>query len=182
MAAWSPEAWLRAWEFAAQAHHGQALPGSALPYILHPAAVAMEVCVAIALRSDVARPDLAVTCALLHDVVEDTEVGVDEVAARFGPDVAAGVAALSKDPAAGDKDAQMRDSLRRIREQPAEIWMVKLADRCHNLREPPPHWTRDRIHHYCDEAVLILAELGSACPVLAARLHERIAAYRAAHA
>ncbi len=182
MAAWSPEAWLQAWEFAAQAHHGQRLPGSELPYILHPAAVAMEVCHAIAQRSDVARPDLAVRCALLHDVVEDTAVGIDAVAARFGAEVAAGVAALSKDPAVGDKDAQMRDSLRRIREQPLEIWMVKLADRCHNLREPPHHWTRERIQRYSDEAVVILGELGSACPVLSARLHERIGVYKATHA
>ena len=159
------------------AHHGQALPGSELPYILHPCAVAMEVASAIAQRGDVERPDLAIACALLHDVAEDTKVGIAEIRTAFGDDVAHGVAALSKDPSAGDKPAQMRDSLRRIREQPPEVWMVKLADRVHNLREPPHDWSAEKIERYREEAGLILAELGAACPVLSARLRERIAVY-----
>jgi len=168
---------LRAFELAARAHHGQKLPGGDLPYILHPCAVAMEVTAALAVRDDVAQPDLAVACALLHDVAEDTDVGLDEIRMRFGDAVAQGVAALSKDPAAGDKPAQMRDSLRRIREQPPEVWMVKLADRVHNLREPPHYWTTARIETYREEAKLILTELGEACPVLAERLSSRISNY-----
>jgi len=177
MATWSPERWLQAFDFAAHAHHGQTLRGSDLPYSLHPCAVAMEVTLAIAQRDDIADPDLAVACALLHDVAEDTAVGIAAIRAQFGDAVANGVAALSKDASAGDKPAQMRDSLRRIREQPPEVWMVKLADRVHNLREPPHDWSAERIATYREEARLILAELGAACPVLAVRLRERIAAY-----
>jgi (p)ppGpp synthase/HD superfamily hydrolase len=47
------------------------------------------------------------------------------------------VAALTKNPAVGDKPAQMRDSLERICQCSPEVWMVKLADRINNLREPP---------------------------------------------
>ena len=177
MTSWSPDLWLRAFEFAAQAHHGQELPGTDLPYILHPCSVAMEVSAAIAARNDVEQPDLALSCALLHDVAEDTPVGIDLIRKEFGDGVAAGVAALSKGPAAGDKAAQMRDSLRRVKEQPPEVWMVKLADRVHNLRSPPPHWTAAKIAAYREEAELILNELGSACPVLSARLRERISKY-----
>jgi (p)ppGpp synthase/HD superfamily hydrolase len=178
---WSPERWHEAWEFASIAHHGQRLPGSELPYAGHVVAVAMEVARAIALRSGgdapVGQPDLALACALLHDVVEDTPVTVEQLEQRFGPAVAQGVAALSKDPRAGDKAAQMRDSLARIQACPREVWMVKLADRIHNLREPPHYWKHAKKLAYRDEAELIRATLGEACPILAARLAERIAAY-----
>jgi (p)ppGpp synthase/HD superfamily hydrolase len=177
MTAWSPDVWHRALELAARAHQGQKLSGSELPYVLHPCAVAMELSLALAQRDDVSQPDLAIACALLHDVAEDTSVGVEEIRAAFGDAVAAGVAALSKDPTVGDKAAQLRDSLRRIREQPHEVWMVKLADRIHNLREPPPYWTAEKIAGYRDEASLILTELGAACPVLSARLRERLTLY-----
>ncbi|MBL8899764.1 MAG: bifunctional (p)ppGpp synthetase/guanosine-3',5'-bis(diphosphate) 3'-pyrophosphohydrolase [Planctomycetes bacterium] len=178
---WSPDLWHAAWEFASRAHHGQSLPGSDLPYAGHVAAVAMELARALALRelagNPVAQPDLAIACALLHDVVEDTAVGLDEIAARFGAEVADGVAALTKNAAAGDKPAQMADSLRRIRQGPPEVWMVKLADRIHNLREPPAYWTLEKRRAYRAEAERIHAELAEACPILAARLRERIAAY-----
>jgi (p)ppGpp synthase/HD superfamily hydrolase len=178
---WSPDAWHQAWEFACLAHHGQKLPGSELPYAGHVAAVAMEVARAIATRqtsaAPVERPDLAIQCALLHDTVEDTQTSLETIAAEFGPDVARGVAALSKDPSVGDKRAQMRDSLERIRECPREVWMVKLADRIHNLREPPHYWTDGKIFAYREEAELIHAELAEACPVLGPRLLARIAAY-----
>lgn len=178
---WSPDAWHDAWEFASLAHHGQTLPGSELPYAGHVAAVAMEVAWAIAARqagsARVERPDLAIQCALLHDTVEDTETSIVTIAAHFGSDVARGVAALSKDPSVGDKQAQMLDSLRRIRECPPEVWMVKLADRIHNLREPPHYWTAAKISGYREEAKQIHAALATACPVLAARLLDRIAIY-----
>jgi (p)ppGpp synthase/HD superfamily hydrolase len=181
MSLWSPDAWHLAWNFAADAHADQRVPGSELPYIAHVAAVAMELSHAIARRAllgdGIAQPDLGVQAALLHDVVEDTPITVAQLRARFGDAVAEGVAALSKDPRVGDKPAQMRDSLDRIRTQPVEIWMVKLADRITNLAAPPSTWSPDKIAGYLEEAKSIHAQLGSACPVLGARLLARIAAY-----
>lgn len=181
MSIWSPDAWLAAWRFAADAHLGQTVPGSELSYVVHIGAVAMETAAAIARRAQdddpVDDPDLAVQVALLHDVVEDTEVDAATVRARFGPAVAAGVQALSKDPSVGDKPAQMRDSLARIRSQPREVWMVKLADRITNLQPPPGHWKRAKILRYRDEARQIHAALGEACPVLGPRLLAKIEAY-----
>lgn len=181
MSLWSPDAWLDAWRFAADAHQGQRVPGSELPYLVHVGAVVMEIASAIARRAKldapVSQPDLAIQCALLHDVVEDTPVSVEELAEHFGRPVADGVAALSKDPAVGDKPAQMRDSLARIREQPSEIWMVKLADRITNLQPPPRHWKPDKIRRYHAEARDIHAQLGEACPTLGTRLLVKIEAY-----
>lgn len=183
MSIWSPDTWLAAWRFASDAHQGQLVPGSQLPYVVHVGAVAMEVASAIALRATtgdaVARPDLAISSALLHDVVEDTAVEFEQLAARFGRDVADGVAALTKNPAVGAKPEQMRDSLARIREQPAEIWMVKLADRITNLQPPPQHWDAPKRRRYQAEARTIHAQLGEACPVLGPRLADKIESYTA---
>jgi (p)ppGpp synthase/HD superfamily hydrolase len=178
---WSPDIWHAAWEFASLAHHGQPLPGSELPYAGHVAAVAMEVARAIAIRHGgempVEKPDLAIACALLHDTVEDTTTSLTMITEQFGPEVARGVAALSKDPIVGDKPAQMLDSLARIRACPPEVWMVKLADRTHNLRKPPHYWTAAKIDAYRDEARQIHAALAEACPVLGERLLARIQTY-----
>lgn len=169
------DAWHIAWRFAAEAHQGQRFPGTELPYIVHVASVAGETLVALASEPDVVR-SLAVQCALLHDVLEDTAVTAEALGARFGDDVLAGVRALSKDPSL-PKDERMADSLRRIRMQPRAVWCVKLADRVCNLDAPPHYWTRDKIESYRAEGEQILAALGEASESLAARLRRRIDAY-----
>ena len=175
---WSPEAYLAACNFASQAHGLQTLPGAASePYLRHVATVAAEVMAALSRRDDVARPDLAVQCALLHDTVEDTETTIEEVRATFGDAVAAGVAALTKDKTLPTKDAQMADSLARIQAQPAEVWMVKMADRITNLQTPPAFWDAAKVARYRGEAQTILDALGSACGLLSERLADKIAAY-----
>jgi len=177
MPTWTPETYQKAFLFAAQAHQGQLVPGSPLPYIVHPVLVCMEVMAALRLSPE-HDGELAVCCALLHDVLEDTPVSFDALEAELGAAVAAGVLALSKDPAL-PKDQQLRDSLDRIREQPGEICLVKLADRITNLAPPPVYWSRDKRRHYREDAMLILDALGSASAYLAGRLREKITAYKA---
>ncbi len=80
---WSQDLYLKAWNFASNAHKDQKLPGSDIPYINHIGSVAMEVMAAIAQSSSVANPDLAVQCALLHDTVEDTRTTYEQV--KTGP-------------------------------------------------------------------------------------------------
>lgn len=169
------DAWLEAWRFAAEAHQGQCWPGTELPYLTHLGMVAMELLQAHALQP-VGDLDLALRCAILHDVVEDQGLSPEALSARFGPAVAAGVLALSKDPSLPKAEA-MADSLRRIQAQPKEVWCVKLADRISNLQGPPPHWSLEKAAAYRVEAQGILAALGEAHPVLAARLAQKIALY-----
>jgi (p)ppGpp synthase/HD superfamily hydrolase len=140
--------------------------------------VATEV-IAVLPATQLADPDLAVTCALLHDTVEDTETTLDEVAERFGAAVAAGVAALSKNEKLATKQEQMADSLRRIRAQPPEVAVVKLADRTTNLAPPPHYWTKEKCRAYRAEAIEIADVLGYASAALEARLRARIDAYQA---
>jgi len=172
---WSQDGYAQAYQFAAQAHNGQTVPGTNLPYLMHVSLVSMEVMAALCATSG-GNGDLAVQCALLHDVIEDTAITYDEVATRFGRAVAEGVQALSKNPELPN-EAQMADSLRRIRLQPVEVWMVKLADRITNLQKPPEYWKRGKIMRYLEEARLILTELGEANAFLAGRLEEKIRDY-----
>ena len=169
----SQERYLAALHFAADRHRGQLVPGGERPYVVHVTSVAMEVIGAIA---DARDPDLAVQCALLHDTIEDTATTYDEVAAAFGAAVADGVRALSK-TAEVPKAERMADSLRRIRLQPHEIWMVKLADRIRNLQPAPPAWDTEKKRGYRDEAIAIADALGDASPLLHARIRAKIAAY-----
>src|SRR5688500_14845365 len=129
----SPERYVDAMRFAAAAHNAQKELGSDLPYLVHVVSAAAEVIAALPMLPGI-DADLAVTCALLHDTVEDTNVTLDEIRARYGHAVAAGVAALTKDTQKLSHAAdRMVDSLRRIEEQPREIAIVKLADRITNM-------------------------------------------------
>lgn len=174
---WSPDLYLAAWNYAAQMHGSQKVPGTEWPYIAHVGTVAMEVMTALARSSGTQQPNLAVQCALLHDVIEDTPASYGDVAARFGAAVADGVLALTKDKTLPSKAEQMADSLARIRQQPRAVWMVKLADRITNLQPPPAHWDSAKVVAYRVEAETILAALGEADEWLAARLQGKIALY-----
>jgi len=172
----SPEPYVRALQFAASAHGDQKVPGTDHPYLVHVCSVAAEVIAALEIEPH-PDPDLAIVCALLHDVVEDTGVTPSDVQRAFGARVAAGVSALTKD-AKGAKEARMQSSLNRIRLQPREVWMVKLADRITNLQPPPRTWTREKCRTYRAEAETIADALSDASAVLVARLRARIDGYR----
>lgn len=173
----SPERYAEALRFAAVRHATQKVPGHDLPYLVHVVTVTAEVIAALP-ATPLADPDLAVICGLLHDTVEDTATTLDEVAAQFGPAVAAGVAALTKD-ATLPKPERMPDSLRRILAQPPGIAVVKLADRITNLGTPPAFWKREKCAAYRAEAIAIADALGHASAALDARLRARIEAYAA---
>lgn len=169
-------AYQRAIRFAARQHQGQLIPGSELPYVVHLSNVAMEILAAEHPAGfDVV---LAVQLALLHDTLEDTAATAGQLAAEFGPAVAAGVRALTKNDAL-PKAGKMADSLARIRQQPPEVWAVKLADRITNLQEPPAHWDGAKIRQYQQEAEAILAALGGGHAYLAERLRGKIEEYGA---
>lgn len=79
--------------FANEAHMGQTRKGTNIPYITHPVAV-MDVMGGMGLAST--DPNL-VAAGLLHDVVEDTDVTLEEIREKFGDDVAALVASHTED-------------------------------------------------------------------------------------
>jgi (p)ppGpp synthase/HD superfamily hydrolase len=170
---WSRDLIQRALRVAAEAHAGQDVPGTELPYLLHVTQVAAEV---MAVAGGTTEGTLAVLCALLHDTLEDTDLSVAALESEFGADVVAGVQALTKD-ATLPKEQRMTDSLRRIQEQPPQVAWVKLADRITNLQTPPSHWSSEKIAAYKVEAQQIHTALAEYSPELGARLAQKIAAY-----
>ena len=174
---WNPEIYTRAWNFASNAHNGQKVPGTELPYINHLGNVAMEVMTAIAKSASLQKPDLAIQCALLHDVIEDTDETYESVNDNFGVDVAKGVQALTKNKQLQTKKERMADSLKRIKLQPHEVWIVKMADRISNLQPPPAYWVKVKISKYKNEAMIIYDELKDANEYLSNRLKEKIDFY-----
>ncbi|KQM43867.1 HD domain-containing protein [Chryseobacterium sp. Leaf201] len=164
-------------KFAAQKHtdKNQTIPGTNLPYAVHLSNVAMEILVASEKSKDF-DPGFAVQVALLHDSLEDTDTSFQELENIFGKAVAEGVMALTKNSDL-EKVHQMQDSLHRIKEQPKEIWAVKLADRITNLQTPPAHWSDQKIRNYKAEARLILQELKGGNDYLEQRLQEKINEY-----
>ncbi|MFK5893893.1 MAG: HD domain-containing protein [Pseudomonadota bacterium] len=175
---WNQDKYIKAWNFACFAHEGQLLPGTTIPYINHIANVSMEVMAAIVQSKNIHNPNLLVQCALLHDVIEDTKNTYDDIKEEFGSDVANGVLALSKNVNLSSKSEQMINSLERIKKQPVEVWMVKLADRITNLQPPPNYWNKEKINNYRQEAILILESLCVANPYLAKRMQIKISAYK----
>jgi len=172
---WSQDLCIKALRYAGEAHGDQKIPGTELPYVIHLSNVCMEIMATIS-AGETDKPDLAIQCALLHDTIEDCGKTFDEIKAIFGADVAGGVLALSKNESL-DKKNRMADSIERIKLQPDEIWMVKLADRITNLQPPPSHWSREKIADYRKEAEYILEQLGSASPSLRERLAAKIKNY-----
>jgi hypothetical protein len=72
----------------------------------------------------------------------------------------------------------MADSLARVKEQPREIGMVKLADRIVNLQPPPSYWSADKRSRYREEAFQIHEALKDSCLFLADRLLKKISEYQ----
>jgi (p)ppGpp synthase/HD superfamily hydrolase len=165
-----------AWKFASNAHYGQKLPGSDLPYLTHLGWVVGEILICLH-HETISDPELAIQCAILHDVLEDTSIGYKELNEKFGSRVADGVLALTKNIAL-PKSQRMADSLERILSQPEEIGMVKLADRISNLRKPPNFWNLKKVTEYIEESNIIVAMLGRDSTYLSKRIKIKLGDYQ----
>lgn len=170
---WDQDRFALAYRFAARRHHQQTMPGSGMPYMVHIGLVCSEL---MAVCEPELNNDLMLVCGALHDCVEDTSTSRDEIAELFGESVADGVSALSKDKGI-QKTERLRDSLRRIRLEPKEIWLVKMADRITNLSPPPAEWDRERRLRYLEDAKEIHAALSPASRLLGLRLETKLKEY-----
>lgn len=177
---WCPDKYTKTWNFATVAHDGQTYgsseKGNRVAYLNHIGNVSAEVMWGLQAENSYDE-NLAVQCAILHDVIEDTKYTYENIVSQFGEKVANGVLALTKNEQLGTKQEQMQDSLNRILRQPQEVWMVKLADRICNLQSIPHYWTPKKIQYYKEEAILIHDTLKKGNPLLAERLVEKIQKY-----
>lgn len=177
---WSIDEIQKVWQLASKLHDGQKYggfeEGKKVEYINHIGSVVFEILNAMRSTENM-NSDLAIKCAILHDTIEDTALTYEKVNELFGPEVARGVLALTKNDEIEGQNEKMLDSLKRIKEQPTEIWAVKLADRITNLYEPPYYWTDVKKLNYINEAEMILDELKEGNKYLAERLKTKIKEY-----
>jgi len=119
-----------AFAFALHAHGDQRRKGTDIPYVSHLMGVA-----SLVLEDEGGIPDAS--AALLHDVVEDTSVSIEDVEARFGPYVSRIVRGCSDSLVHGGK-APWRERkeayLAHLPEEPPEVLRVSVADKLHNAR------------------------------------------------
>ncbi|HNA93545.1 MAG TPA: HD domain-containing protein, partial [Saprospiraceae bacterium] len=119
-----------AYEMAVKAHSAQRRK-SGEPYILHPIAVA-QICV-----EEIGLGPTAVICALLHDVVEDTDITLKEIEETFGERIAKIVDGLTKLDSAYNVDVPQAENFKKVLSTLVEdvrVVLIKMADRLHNMR------------------------------------------------
>lgn len=133
----------KAYALADEAHAGQ-LRSCGDPYISHPVAVA-------AILVDLGLDTESLVAALLHDVVEDTDIELEQISAQFGQDVAFlvdGVTKLTRMKFSSMEEKQS-ENLRKMllaMSKDVRVMLIKLCDRLHNVRTlacRPPQKQRD---------------------------------------
>jgi len=115
--------------FAARAHKSQLRKDGATPYAAHP----FRVCLVVRHVFGIDDPKV-LTAALLHDTIEDTTTDYDDVADRYGPEVAGWVAALTKDMRLPD-EAREAAYHRTLANADWPVYVCKLADVYDNLSD-----------------------------------------------
>jgi GTP pyrophosphokinase len=119
-----------AFELALEAHKFQRRK-SGEPYIHHPVEVA-KICF-----NEISLGATSVTCALLHDVVEDTDVKLEEINYRFGNKVGKIVDGLTKLDGLYNVESPQAENYKKVLSTlvyDVRVVLIKMADRLHNLR------------------------------------------------
>jgi (p)ppGpp synthase/HD superfamily hydrolase len=115
-------------DFASEHHAGQQRDADDQPFVLHPQEVSK-------LLSDAGEPDHIVAAGALHDIVEDTDVEVEELEQRFGAQVANLVASLTDDASIADNSERRAALRKQVAEAGVEAATVFAADKISKSRE-----------------------------------------------
>ena len=147
----------RAYEFAKSQHEGQ-LRKSGEPYIIHPVQVAY-------ILSTLGLDDSTICAALLHDVVEDTNVTKKDIIEKFGEEIADmvdGVTKLNKLEYATIEEQQVENYRKMFLAMGKDIRviLIKLSDRLHNMRTLK-YLSRDRQIANARETMVLYAPLAN---------------------
>lgn len=125
----------RAVKFATRAHRGQVRKYTDQPYIMHPLAVAEIV------RTVPDHTEAMLVAAVLHDVVEDTDVTVQDICDEFGTVVGMYVEYLTdiSVPEDGNRAQRKEKDAWHNSRGPAEVHTIKVADLMHNTADIYAH-------------------------------------------
>lgn len=123
---------VEAYTIAKRMHEGQRRK-SGEPYIIHPVSVAV-------ILTELEMDRDSIIAGILHDVVEDTTMSLQDVEERFGGEVSMlvdGVTKLTRISWEGGKEEQQAENLRKMflaMAKDIRVVIIKLADRTHNMR------------------------------------------------
>lgn len=146
-----------AYTFAAEHHKGQTRD-SGEPYMSHPVNVAL-------ILAEMQLDMVSLQTGLLHDVVEDTGVTVDDIEKRFGSEVARCVDGVTKLGKLNlhSREARQAENMRKMllaMVSDIRVILVKLADRLHNMRTLDAV-SRDRQERTAQETLDIYAPIAN---------------------
>ena len=162
--------------FAAEKHAGQRRKGDAAePYVNHLIEVAALVAMALP------EPDTnVVIAALLHDSIEDAGVTAEDLALRFGADVADLVSEVTDDKSL-PKQERKRLQVENAPKKTPRAQMIKLADKISNLRSmlssPPANWDFERKKEYFTWARRVVDGLTAPDPMLKAEFERTVSKF-----
>jgi len=120
----------KAFDIANKAHYGSRRK-SGEPYIEHPIEVAKIV------SGDIGLGMTSVICALLHDVVEDTEISLEDIEGMFNPKVAQIIDGLTKIRGVLKTKASQAENIKKMLltlSEDVRVILIKISDRLHNMR------------------------------------------------
>jgi GTP diphosphokinase / guanosine-3',5'-bis(diphosphate) 3'-diphosphatase len=146
----------KAFDFAVVAHDG-IRRRSKEPYVYHPLEVA-TIC-----AKDMRLDATSIVCALLHDVVEDTETTLEEIENMFNPRIAIIIGGLTKiegifDDGRRSIQAEYFKRMILALAEDMRVILIKLADRLHNMRTLD-HMPRDKQLKIASETLVLFAPL-----------------------
>lgn len=122
---------IKAIEYATRAHAGQVRKSDNMPYISHPVSV-------MAIVAEHGADDATKIGALLHDVVEDTPISLDDIEAEFGATVRAVVREVTEVGSEGEVKASWEDrkqaSIDALPHKSYRGLMITAADKLHNVQ------------------------------------------------
>ena len=157
--------------FAAERHAAQRRKGrTAEPYVNH----LLEVAELLARLTDELDTNLIVA-ALLHDTIEDVGVSREEIAQRFGEDVASLVAEVTDDKSL-PKETRKALQIENAAKKSARAQSLSAADKIANVRSiatsPPANWTFERRVEYVRWARQVVGRYGQLNPTIAAAFQQ----------
>ncbi|MHA1150824.1 MAG: HD domain-containing protein [Promethearchaeota archaeon] len=137
-----------------------------IPYVIHP--IRITLILRAAGFNEFDHEELMVA-ALLHDLVEDTEMTIEEIEKKFGEKIASIVAELTK-PLNGSKERW----LKRFTSSSKEAKIIKMADRIDNLIDMGAFFSEKTQKSYARQGKIILKTCGAAHEGLAQELNNII--------
>jgi len=115
-------------EFAAKAHTGQFRKGTKVPYIVHPLGVS-KILIEAGCSEDV------VVAGILHDTMEDSSTGIDDIRRDFGEEVARLVEGASEPDKSDTWENRKQHTIDILETAPMDAVYVSLADKLNNIRD-----------------------------------------------